>query len=663
MVEDYEEVEVEEEEVSDGVQDQSIQSLGSRLSARFSEYKDARKETENEWLKDLRQYNGQYEPEVLARLNEAGARSKVFVGLTRTKVMAAYSRIIDLLFQHGDIFFSLQPTPVADLDPVQAVKMRQQATQEIMMASQMMDPNMNQDLIMARMGELEEEFKELEQKVAREAAETMTTEIMDQLIESNAEMKLKESILESCIFGAGAVKAGTVKIDTTQSYQKLEDPMTGEMGYALSIVEKATPEVESVSIFDLYPDPYCTSLEDCDGLFRRHVLTRRQFRELADLPQFDASMIKYLLKVNRTGNHVEEDHERTRRRIAGIKDNTESNRFEVLEFWGTIDGYELKEHDIELPEGADLSDDFNACVWSCGGKVIKVMLNPVSGYKMPYFIFPYERTPHQFWGTGVPRMMRDSQGTMNAATRIWLDNLALSSGPMVEVNTDLLAAGEDPTDIHPWRVFLREGGDGSMPAVRWYQPVANANGLNQIVEIFRRFADETTSLPSYTHGEQTQGLNKTATGMSMLMGAANVALKSTIKNIDDFLMEPMITALFHWNMEFGTNEKAKGDLKVIARGSTALVQKEVQSQRLLQFLSLVSNPTDIGLVDRTQLIRDIAKSMDIDPDEIVKSEEQIALEQQQAIQAQMLQGASAGSPPPLGGGGMEAGNAPAPMPI
>lgn len=663
MVEDYEEVEVEEEEVSDGVQDQSIQSLGSRLSARFSEYKDARKETENEWLKDLRQYNGQYEPEVLARLNEAGARSKVFVGLTRTKVMAAYSRIIDLLFQHGDIFFSLQPTPVADLDPVQAVKMRQQATQEIMMASQMMDPNMNQDLIMARMGELEEEFKELEQKVAREAAETMTTEIMDQLIESNAEMKLKESILESCIFGAGAVKAGTVKIDTTQSYQKLEDPMTGEMGYALSIVEKATPEVESVSIFDLYPDPYCTSLEDCDGLFRRHVLTRRQFRELADLPQFDSSMIKYLLKVNRTGNHVEEDHERTRRRIAGIKDNTESNRFEVLEFWGTIDGYELKEHDIELPEDADLSDDFNACVWSCGGKVIKVMLNPVSGYKMPYFIFPYERTPHQFWGTGVPRMMRDSQGTMNAATRIWLDNLALSSGPMVEVNTDLLAAGEDPTDIHPWRVFLREGGDGSMPAVRWYQPVANANGLNQIVEIFRRFADETTSLPSYTHGEQTQGLNKTATGMSMLMGAANVALKSTIKNIDDFLMEPMITALFHWNMEFGTNEKAKGDLKVIARGSTALVQKEVQSQRLLQFLSLVSNPTDIGLVDRTQLIRDIAKSMDIDPDEIVKSEEQIALEQQQAIQAQMLEGASAGSPPPLGGGGMEAGNAPAPMPI
>ena len=282
------------------------------------------------------------------------------------------------------------------------------------------------------------------------------------------------------------------------------------------------------------------------------------------------------------------------------------------------------------------------------------MLNPIKGYDIPYHIFPYERSPHQFWGTGVPRMMRDSQGTMNAATRIWLDNLAMSSAPMVEVNTDLLAAGEDPTDIHPWRVFLREGGDGSMPMVRWYQPVANANGLNQIVDIFRKFADETTSLPSYTHGEQTGGLNKTATGMSMLMGAANVALKSTIKNIDDFLMEPMITALFHWNMEFGTNQKSKGDLRIVARGSTALVQKEVQSQRLLQFLSLVSNPMDAGLVDRNQLLRDIAQSMDIDPDEIVKSEEQLALEQQQqlALQAEAEQRAIASGNAPQGGIGM-----------
>ena len=625
----------------DGTQDTEIQSLGSRLSDVFTEYKDARKETENEWLKDLRQFQGMYEPEVLARLNESGARSKVFVGLTRTKVMAAYSRIVDLLFQHGDSYFGIEPTPIPQLDPLKAMQMREQAVMQITAASGGMAPELNEDLIAARMSELEEEFLEAEQIIAKEAAEKMAVEIHDQLIEANAEQKLKEAILESTIFGSGAIKAGTIRIDRVQSYSRIQDPTTGQTGFALSQIEKAMPEVESVSIFDLYPDPYCTSLEDCEGLFRRHVLTRSQLRDLADRPGFDGEMIRYLIKHNRQGNHTEEDHEKTRRRIAGINEYSESsNRFEVIEYWGEIDGYELEEHGVDIPEGTDLSDYFSSCVWFSGGKVIKVMLNPIQGYRVPYHIFPYERSPHQFWGTGVPRMMRDSQTTMNAATRIWIDNLALSSGPMMEVNTDLLAAGEDPTDIHPWRVFLREGGDGSMAAVRFYQPVANANGLNQIVELFRRFADETTSLPSYTHGEQTRSLNKTATGISMLMGAANVALKSTIKNIDDFLLEPMVSALFHFNMEFGTNEKAKGDLKVISRGSTALIQKEVQSQRLLQFLSLVSNPMDAALVDRNQLLRDIAQSLDIDPDEVIKSEERLQAEQ--ALQNQALAGAVPG---------------------
>ncbi len=624
----------------DGTQEQEIMSLGSRLSDVFTEYKDSRKETENEWLSDLRQFQGLYEPDVLARLNESGARSKVFVGLTRTKVMAAYSRIVDLLFQHGDSFFGIEPTPIPQLDPLKMMQLREMAVSQVIAASGMM-PEENEDLIVARLQELEEEFLEVEKDIAQTAADQMKIEIHDQLVESNAEQKLKEAILESCIFGSGAIKAGTVRIDRVQSYSRMEDPMTGSMGFALSQIEKAMPEVESVSIFDLYPDPYCTNLDDCEGLFRRHVLTRSQLRDLADRPGFDADMIRYLIKNNRQGNHTEEEHERTRRRIAGINEHSESsNRFEVIEYWGEIDGHELEEHGVEMPEDADLSEYFSACVWFSGGKVIKVMLNPIMGYKIPYHIFPYEKSPHQFWGTGVPRMMRDSQVTMNAATRIWIDNLALSSGPMMEVNTDLLAAGEDPTDIHPWRVFLREGGDGSMPAVRFYQPIANANGLNQIVELFRRFADETTSLPSYTHGEQTRSLNKTATGISMLMGAANVALKSTIKNIDDFLLEPMIEALFHFNMEFGTNEKAKGDLKVIPRGSTALVQKEVQSQRLLQFLSLVSNPMDAAMIDRTQLLRDIAQSLDIDPDEVIKSEERLQAEQ--ALQAQALAGASQG---------------------
>ena len=214
------EVQFEVIETSDGTQEQELLNLGSRLSSTFQEYKDARKETENQWIKDLRQFQGMYEPDVLARLNESGARSKVFVGLTRTKVMAAYSRIIDLLFQHGDAYFAVEPTAIPQIDPMEMMKIREAAAQQIAMASGM-DPSQNEDLIAQRMQELEDEFLSIEKKIAREAAEEMSTVIQDQLQESNAEQKLKESMLEACIFGSGAIKAGTVRIDRKQSYSKI----------------------------------------------------------------------------------------------------------------------------------------------------------------------------------------------------------------------------------------------------------------------------------------------------------------------------------------------------------------------------------------------------------------------------------------------------------
>jgi hypothetical protein len=116
-------------------------------------------------------------------------------------------------------------------------------------------------------------------------------------------------------------------------------------------------------------------------------------------------------------------------------------------------------------------------------------------------------------------------------------------------------------------------------------------------------------------------------------------LKSVIKNIDDFLTKPLIRSIYDWNMTWNDDESIKSDMRIIARGSTALIQKEVQSQRLLQFLSLINNPMDAQMVKRENLLVDIAKSLDIDPDEVIKSQQELMNEQalQQAI-AQSLQG-------------------------
>jgi len=136
-----------------------LDSLGNILHSKYLEYKDARDEIEDNWIEDLRAFMGQYDPNVLAKIRERGDRSQVYVGLTRTKVLAAFSRITDLLFQPGQKFFSIEPTPIAK-QPLVEKDLTEQAALEIMQAAQVVDPNLVDDLIQARLMELKNELEE-----------------------------------------------------------------------------------------------------------------------------------------------------------------------------------------------------------------------------------------------------------------------------------------------------------------------------------------------------------------------------------------------------------------------------------------------------------------------------------------------------------------------
>lgn len=627
-----------------------LEGLGAKLQDMYASWKTSREDMETQWLKDMRQFVGTYDSEIAEKIKQSGKKSEVFVGLTRTKVMAAYSKIIDLLFQRGDKPYSIEATPVPNIPHLKET-LKKKAITELLLAANTTDPMMIMDLVEQRSKEIEAEVN----KVAEERAEKMERQIADQTAEGELERKLKESILEMCILGSCAFKAGTVRMERESHW--MNEPA---LGHVLMIEEKPVPEIESVSIFDLYPDPYASSVDDADGIFRRHVLTKSQLRKLKGVPGFNSDEIERLIAENRLGNHVEHQHEVERRSLNKQANNlNDSRRFEVLEYWGMVDGQDLSDCGCEVGEEF-LSVELEANVWFINGTVIKAQLNPLPRKRIPYFICPYEKLPHQMWGVSIPRMMRDSQVTINAASRMMIDNAAISSGPMVEVNNDLLAAGEDPTRIYPWRVFIREGGDPQAPMVRFYQAQSNVKEVSNLLEMFRRFADETTSLPSYTHGMQSDALNSTATGVSMLMGAANISLKSVIKNLDDYLVRPMIQALYDWNMEFSDDEDIKGDMKVVARGSTALIQKEIQSQRLLQFMSIAGQTPVAQLVNWETLMKDVAKSLEIDAERaIISQETQQKMAEEQAMQQMAMQQQMAAEmgPPP----GMPPGMMPGPQ--
>ena len=90
--------------------------LGAALRGLFREAEAGRRDIEERWLRDLRQYKGVYDPEVAARLHPR--RSKAFLRLTRAKVKAANARLMDVLFPGaGERNWSIAPTPVPEINP------------------------------------------------------------------------------------------------------------------------------------------------------------------------------------------------------------------------------------------------------------------------------------------------------------------------------------------------------------------------------------------------------------------------------------------------------------------------------------------------------------------------------------------------------------------
>ena len=156
----------------------------------------------------------------------------------------------------------------------------------------------------------------------------------------------------------------------------------------------------------------------------------------------------------------------------------------------------------------------------------------------------------------------------------------------------------------------------------------------------RQLSDESTGFPSFAHGQTgVAGVGRTASGISMLMGAAAGGIKTVIKNVDDYLLKPLGEGLFQFNMQFDFDPSIKGDLEVVARGTESLMANEVRSQRLMQFLGVTSNPALAPFAKFNYIIREIAKSLDLDPDKVTNNMDEAS------IQAEIMKGFAPEQPP------------------
>jgi len=438
-----------------------------------------------------------------------------------------------------------------------------------------------------------------------------------------------------------------------------------------SPVFKTVPSTSHVSVWNFFPDPDASNMDEAQYVIERHKMSRSQLRGLKKRPYFRSNVIDEVIAAGESYDkkYWEDD-------LSDYAPEHGIDRFEVLEYWGMCDVDMLEDNDVDIPKDLKEFDELQANIWISNGKLIRMVLNPFKPATIPYMAAPYELNPYSFFGVGLAENMDDTQTLMNGFMRMSVDNAVLSGNLLIEVDETNLVPGQD-LSVYPGKVFRRQGGAPGQAIFGTKFPNVSNENL-QLFDKARQLADESTGFPSFAHGQTgVQGVGRTASGISMLMNAAAGSIKTVIKNVDDYLLKPLGNGMFRFNMQFNFSPDIKGDLEVVARGTESLMANEVRSQRLMSFLQVASNPALAPFAKFPYIIREIAKSMELDPEKVTNNMDEAAL---QAEILKGMQGAmpqeqpqqqpqQAGQPPvganpldPTGAGGGNIGTGQAPLP-
>src|SRR6056300_1204159 len=640
------------EDVKDSTtEDADVSSIIPFIRERYKRAEDYREQDEQRWLKAYRNYRGLYGPDVQFTESE---KSRVFIKVTKTKTLAAYGQIVDVLFANNRFPVSVEPTELPEgvvedvhFDPQEPEQLRGDTSLSSPYGfagdGKDLPPGATAQTLQEKLGVMQNKLEPIADKLkegpgktptaiafspAMIAAKKMQKKIHDQLEESGATKHLRNAAFEMALFGTGVMK-GPFAVD--KEYPNWDD----EGNY--DPLFKTIPQVNHVSVCNFYPDPDANNMDEAQFVIERHKMSRTQLRNLKKRPYFRSQVIDEAIMMgeNYEKKYWEDD-------LSDYAPEHGIDRFEVLEYWGMVDVEMLEDQGVSIPKELQDFDELHANVWVSNGKLLRMVLNPFKPAKIPYAAAPYELNPYSFFGIGIAENMDDTQTLMNGFMRMAVDNAVLSGNLIVEVDETNLVPGQD-LSLYPGKVFRRQGGAPGQAIFGTKFPNVSSENM-MLFDKARVLADESTGFPSFAHGQTgVSGVGRTASGISMLMNAAQGGIKSVIKNVDDYLLRPLGEGLFRFNMQFDFDPKIKGDLEVKARGTESLMANEVRSQRLMQFMQISSSPALAPFAKFQYIIREIAKSLELDPDKVTNNMDEAAL------QAEIMKGFQAPAGPEQGG--------------
>ncbi len=562
----------------------------------------------------------------------APTRSTVFVGITRQKTNAAEARLADIILPADDRNYSFQPTP----DPEGARAMKDDG--------QLVDPVTGQPVFADSEGNIVEQgapnaqpltkkqVAMAAQNVAKKACEAMQLLVDDQLVECDYNAEARKVIHDAAVLGTGVLKGPVVTKRTRKAWREKTDPTTGKKIHVLQVVEDIRPASFRVDPRYVWEDPECgDNVQNGRGVFELQKLTPKKVRDLAKQPGYIKSqLVKVLEQGPTTTSAVGYE---LQRQDVDKEASSQSKTFEHWVFWGELELEDLKLAGVEVPEGEDEElVTVSGCVEMINNVVVRAYLNPLEDGSLPYDFYPWEKVQGSVRGYGVPYLMLAQQSVVNAAWRQMMDNNGVTAGPQIIINKQAIQPEDNVWALRPFKFWNLT--DQSMDPSKVFVAVEFNNHqehLAAVLELAERIADQETATPMIAQGQQGSA-PETVGGMQLLMNSSNVVLRRLVKQFDDYIIKPHIRRYYDYNMAYSDDDEIKGDFQVDARGSSALLVRDIQNQAYMNLLAAGANPVYTPLIDPKKLFEKGLKAQHIDPKDILLPDEVIKQNQEAAAQ-------------------------------
>ena len=618
---------------------EKLQSFGSSLGGQRDEWIRSRGSygVDKRWIEDEDQYNGKDNiakaaSQMMTSVEQGYPvttqmakphRSTVFIGMTRQKTNAAEARLADILLPTDDRNWGIQPTP----DPqLMGMSKDNKAAMD-----QQGQPVMTEDGQPARVRDVVKAVLEM----ATKKANAMQTEIDDQLVECNYNGELRKVIHDSAVLGTGVIKGPIVTNRTRKAWQPVTDS-TGQTVHQVEIVQEISPASFRVDPRNVWPDPGCgESVHNGKGLYEREQVTAKQIRDLAKQPGFLKAQLRKVLeegpKQSATLRELTDEDQRDMTRLT----------YEMWTYWGEVDHDDLESAGVPVGEKDELRT-ISACVVMINNTVVKAFMNPLEGGDIPYDFYVWEKVAGSMWGYGIPYLMRSQQKVLNAAWRQMMDNAGVSSGPQIVIKPGAIQPADKQWQLSARKIwYATDDIDDVRKAFSTFEFNSHQVELAGIIKMATELADAETGVPTIMQGEKGAAPD-TVGGMQMLMNSANVVLRRLVKQFDDMITKPHIRRYYDYNMMYNEDEEIKGDFTIDARGSSALVVRDIQNQSFLNLLAAGANPIYGMYLDTQKLFEKALQAQHIDPAEVFKPEEEI----EQIKEAQKQAAAQGPAPDP-----------------